>query len=301
MSQGRPSCYHGRPVDQPDVSIARLGREGGDPAGLESLRAAFLGRNPGYGLDHRDRLDGLAARSSPCAAFVHAGAGRGAVGEARSELGVGDLVLLRPGQELAAEGPLGGVVFTLPDELPAGLPSFVRPDWDPRITDTPGGCAEEAGAYRRILLTWLGSVGPYVYRGLNAHRVRMTDSFSHYHPGEGGFDEFYLVQGLAPGARLVTSTAVERIEAPASVAPDEVGELVRVHELEVGDLVHVPRGVVHRGVGGVLAQVITVPGFKPGCEIGVDHHLFAINERLGLSGTGALPYHAAAARKAVVK
>ena len=69
----------------------------------------------------------------------------------------------------------------------------------------------------------------------------------------------------------------------------------------MGDLVYLPRGVMHRGLGGVLAQVITVAGFRPGAEIGVDHHLRAINERLGLAQGEALPYHAAAAVRAVVK
>ena len=77
--------------------------------------------------------------------------------------------------------------------------------------------------------------------------------------------------------------------------------LLDVHPLAVGDLVYLPRGTMHRGLGGVLAQVITAPGFKPGAEIGVDHHLFAINERLGLVGDDALPLHAANARQAVVK
>ena len=70
---------------------------------------------------------------------------------------------------------------------------------------------------------------------------------------------------------------------------------------EVGDLVYLPRGTVHRGFGGVLAQIITAPGFRPGAEIGVDHHLRAINGRLGLTGEDALPFREASASRAVVK
>ena len=62
-----------------------------------------------------------------------------------------------------------------------------------------------------------------------------------------------------------------------------------------------PRGIVHRGLGGVLAQVISVPGFRPNAEIGVDHHLTAINDRLGLIGDDALPFNAAASLETVVK
>ena len=64
---------------------------------------------------------------------------------------------------------------------------------------------------------------------------------------------------------------------------------------------YLPRGLAHRGVGGVLAQVITVPGFVPGKEIGLDHHLRAINERLGLTGGAALPLHAEGAAGPVVR
>ena len=47
--------------------------------------------------------------------------------------------------------------------------------------------------------------------------------------------------------------------------------------------------------------MITVPGFIPGSEIGVDHHLRAINERLGLRGERALPFNAEASEGPVVK
>ena len=47
-------------------------------------------------------------------------------------------------------------------------------------------------------------------------------------------------------------------------------------------------------MGGVLAQVITVPGFVPGAEIGVDEQLVRINERLGLTEERALPVHGVA-------
>jgi ribosomal protein L16 Arg81 hydroxylase len=78
-------------------------------------------------------------------------------------------------------------------------------------------------------------------------------------------------------------------------------QLLESTSLEVGDLVYLPRGVMHRGIGGVLAQVITVPGFIPGSEIGVDHHLKAINQNLNLSDKQALPYHSDAANGPVIK
>jgi len=167
----------------------------------------------------------------------------------------------------------------------------VRPDWDPRITDTPGGCATETGAYRRILLTWLPENGPYLSHALNAHRVRITDSFTHYHPVEGGFDELYLVQMVQPGARLLTSDRTAAIEA-RSVTRADAATVFEETPLAVGDLVYLPRGTLHRGLGGVLAQVIAAPGFRPGTEIGVDDDLAALNRELGLTGDSALPVHA---------
>ena len=171
-------------------------------------------------------------------------------------------------------------------------------DWTPGITDTPGGCATETGAYRRVVLTWARRNGPFNYRELNAHRVRITDSFTHYHPEVGGFDEFYLVQMVQPGAKLLVSRHTDAIVAEdlGGLSPDEVFEEI---ELQVGDLVYLPRGTVHRGLGGVLAHVITVPGFIPGAEIGVDHHLAAINEANGWDGAAALPLHAAGARRPI--
>lgn len=280
--------------------VAHLGARGGDPGGFATLRARFQDRNPDHDVVFHGRAKAMGPVEQPRVVFVQAGEALAAVDQETSQVTVGDIVLLRPGQDLRADTPLDLLAFSIPAPLPSHLPSFVRADWDPRITDTPGGCATETGAYRRILLTWLEEKGPYVYHGLNAHRVRITDSFTHYHPLDGGFDEFYLVQMVQPGARVLTSTATSAIEARI-VARDEVGDLLRSRPLSVGDLVYLPRGTIHRGLDGVLAQVITTPGFRPGAEIGVDHHLRAINEALDLRGDEALPYHRLASEAPVVR
>ena len=286
------------------VRIAHLGSPGGDAAGFAALRSAFMERNPGYDVRFHGSATWLARASAPRVVFVQAGETQGLVlrpaGAASSDLAVGDIILLRPGQELRTEAPVDFVAFSVESALPAGLPTFVRPDWDPQITDTPGGCATETGAYRRVLLTWLERNGPYIFHGLNAHRVRIMDSFTHYHPRVDGFDEFYLVQMVQPGARILTSEAVAAIEA-RTVGAGDTAALFRSTELFVGDLVYLPRGTIHRGLDGVLAQVITTPGFRPGAEIGVDHHLRAINESLGLTGDRALPFHLQGSQGPVVR
>jgi len=284
---------HTRPVQAEGVVKARI--DSGD--GLDALAAALRRDNPGYDV-HVQRGERLDPAPSPRIAFVHAGAAKARIAPsgAGSELAVGDVVCLRPNETLQASAPLTLVVFDTPEPLPPELPAFVRPDWDPRITDTPGGCAPETGAYRRILLTWLATNGPYVYHALNAHRVRISDSFTHYHPREGGFAELFLVQMAGPEARLLTSAHVDAIESQ-DLDAERAARLFESHPLAAGDLVYVPRGTAHRGVGGALVQVITLPGFRPGAEIGVDHHLRALAERLDVS----VPYNVKASAAPVVR
>ena len=282
------------------LKIARLGE--GDTSALAAIRNAFSNRNPGYDLQYFHQVRTLPEAEVHRLVFVQRGGGTAALGGGQSsKVSVGDLISLEAGQGAVLDSLMDLLAFTVPEPLPEGIPGFVRPDWDPNITDLPGGCATETGAYRRILLTWLGKNGPYLYHGLNAHRVRIMDSFTHYHPKDGGFDEFYLVQMAMPGAKIISSERVDLITNPNTVTPEEAAGLLRTTELHVGDLVYLPRGVAHRGLDGVLAQVITVPGFIPGSEIGLDHHLKAINEKLGLDADAALPYNRDASEMAVVK
>lgn len=276
--------------------LARLG--GGDAATaaaqFEKIRAAFAATNSGYDLRWAPKFERESVPDGQSRAiFVQSRTEDAAIkiGDRRSRVSVGDIVIVRGGETATAEGAVGALVFTVPTTLETeAAPSFVRPDEDPKITDEPGGCAEETGAYRRILLTWQKHNGPYNWQALNAHRVRIMDSFTHYHPVEGGFDEFYLVQMVQPGARILTSARAADLEA-GKINKGDVDSLFASTELAVGDLVYLPRGVIHRGLGGVLAQVITVPGFRPGAELAVDHLLAALNQRLELEGGKALPVH----------
>ncbi len=289
------------------VCVAKLAPDGA--AGFDALRAAFVAGNPGYDVAWLPARRELPAASGDRVVFVQRVSEPAAQPVARpvaqpvvQPVAVGDVLLVRAGEtwRLDAPGVVDLLAFSLPTALPDDLPTTVRPDWDPRITDTPGGCATDDDAYRRILLTWREEVGPYVLHALNAHRVRIRDSFTHYHPVDGGFDELYLVQQAPAGARLVTGDDPAAIEARA-VDRDGAKALLTTRPLAAGDLVYLPRGTVHRGLGGALVQVISVPGFVPDAEIGVDHHLWAINRRLGLDGDAALPFHLVAARTAVVK
>lgn len=291
-------------AQQARVQIAHLSK--GDTAALASIRKAFKASNPGYDLAYFAATQKLRPQDHTQVVFVQQGGGTATITNApeaqqQSKVTVGDIILLRKGEMMQADSLLGLLVFTVPQKPESDLPGFIRPDWDPNITDTPGGCATENNAYRRILLTWKKEVGEYLYHALNAHRVRIMDSFSHYHPEGKGFDEFYLVQMVMSGAKIITSEKVELVTKPEEVTKSQVKGLMQEYALSVGDLVYLPRGVVHRGFGGILAQVITVPGFIPGSEIGVDHHLRKINERLGLKGGQALPYNRKASLFEVIK
>lgn len=283
-----------------DMQIAHLSQ--GDTKNLDNIKEAFSARNPGYFLDYLKNTQDVEASEHYRVLFVQQGQPNVELSSGfQSEVTVGDIILLEPNTSLGADSALSLLQFIVPDPFPTDVPKIIRPDWDPNITDIPGGCATETNAYRRILLTWKQEVGQYLYHALNAHRVRIMDSFSHYHPQQGGFDEFYLVQMALPDASILTSNKVSAIEDPLSVSEQQAADLLKSTSLEVGDLVYLPRGIMHRGIGGVLAQVITVPGFIPGSEIGVDHHLKVINENLNLGEKEAIPFNVEASDSPVVK
>lgn len=300
-------------AQKPDVQITNVNNEE-DKEQFKAIREIFRDRNPGYDMTYLSGVKHVIAQNNTQVLFIQEIGGitnqdvlaqatvRSISGSIReSEAIVGDILILLKGETIEFNVVMGLLAFTVPNAPENTLPSFIRPDWDPNITDVPGGCATEIDAYRRILLTWKEDVGEYIYHSLNAHRVRMYDSFSHYHPVEGGFDEFYLVQMVKPGARIITSGNMDLITNPDRVDKSLTDGLINEYKLEVGDLVYLPRGVMHRGYGGVLAQVITIPGFIPGSEIGVDHHLKAINERLGLTGDDALPFNEEHSHDAIIR
>ncbi len=284
------------------MQIARL--TSNDASDFQAIREAFRNNNPGYDMMYAATVQDIKAKAANRVVFIQEGGGMvylNTKANDRSKFSVGDIIMLEKGVGLSTDSLFSALVFTVPEAFPEDIPVFVRPDWDENITDTPGGCATETNAYRRILLTWLNKVGPYQFHALNAHRVRIMDSFTHYHPLKGGFDEFYLVQMAMPGAKIITSSKLELIENPGLLKKENLKDLLQSTPLKAGDLVYLPRGIIHRGVGGVLAQVITVPGFVPGSEIGIDHHLKAINEQFQLKGEEELPLNVSASKAPVVK
>lgn len=283
-----------------ELQIAHLSK--GELDAFEGIRASFSQNNPGYDLAYHAQIEALKKEKFDRILFVQEGDPDIELSSGiKSKTTVGDIILLNADVGLKADSLMSILAFQVPEAPEDSIPRLIRPDWDMNITDVPGGCATDSNAYRRILLTWKQEVGHYLYHALNAHRVRIMDSFTHYHPKKGGFDEFYLVQMAMPSARIITSSAVGQITQPQSLSKEACSDLLQSTDLEVGDLVYLPRGTIHRGIGGVLAQVITVPGFIPGSEIGVDHHLKSINERFGFYGAKKLPFNLEASKEAIVK
>lgn len=276
--------------EEHQVKSAKL-HEVGAP-GLTAIKEDFRKNNCGYDLYYLPTTKDVPTKKITPVLFVQDEGGTAVISDKSghnksSKVSIGGILLLEEGEKMKADSLLGILVFTVPKKPSMEIPSFVRPDWGTNITDTPSGCATENNAYRRILLTWNKHVGNYIYHSITAQRVRIMDSFSHYHPKKQGFDGFYQVQMVLPEAKLFTSGKVEQLSAPREIKKGQIDSLVQEHSLEVGDLINLPGGVMHRGFGGVLAQVITVPGFVPGSQFGVDHFLRPINENPGLTGRDA--------------
>lgn len=289
----------------PPALEARLDRPGAP--GFESLAARFAGSNPGSAVRFAAEAREMPAADRDRVVFVQRGATRGMVTtrdgtSMESDLRVGDLLALRPGDTADFETAVDVVAFEIAEPLAATVPAIIRPDFDPALSDRPGGCATDPGAYRRLLLTWDPERGPYVNRGFNCHRVRIDDSFTHYHPVDGGWDELYLVQEAPRGAELLVCRETARLDreqldpegAAGSLPPlgsPELDGLFRSIPLHAGSMVLLPRGLAHRGRGGAVVQVIAVPGFRPGYEVPLDGAIQRLNGRFALTGGRRLPLH----------
>jgi len=145
----------------------------------------------------------------------------------------------------------------------------------PYLRDTAGGCAPGFDAFRRLPLTWFTEAGAATGDGrnrLNSHVVNIAaeQSRTHYHPAQavgGGKPQCELYFVLDPGA-LGLHTAGRR--AMLHSFPDiDNWERFEATPLRPGDVVVIPPDTGHRGLD-VLANVVTLPGFKPGNECYVD-------------------------------
>jgi len=199
-------------------------------------------------------------------------------------VGPGDLVFLRENQRLSTESSIQVLELRMSSPLPSGLPTFVG---FAETTHQDGGASSGWETRRIDVLDWQPGEVP-AYGDLNVKLVQVDDAPTHYHPEEGGFDEIVFVCEAEPGAGVLLSTEREAIEA-RNVERGDVPTLFRPLALSAGDVLFVPRGLVHRPRGRSSAVVIALPGFVPGGEVRLDDDLRAINATLNLEGDAALP------------
>ena len=268
------------PVEPDSVLVARLG--GGEERSLAAIGRRLEERHPGYRLRWFDEL-ALRAGDHPILVLLEgsgwAGVRRASRGtQVFSEVGPGDRVLLRPGEELFAQAAITALAIRSPHPLPPSLPTFLR------ATDG-----------RPPALSWLPAAGPgtaaHAYQGLNVERVHVRDTPTHVHPREGGFDVLLWVRSTAAPTSLVDLGDAAWLARTDDALRGELAQRARSVALEPGSLVYVPRGVVHRIIGDAEVDVVAIPGFLPGGERTVDAELRALNERFGLSGATALPVY----------
>ncbi|MEM6805331.1 MAG: hypothetical protein AAF696_28295, partial [Bacteroidota bacterium] len=161
-----------------ELQIAHLSR--GDLEAFERIRINFSQKNPGYDLSYHAHIKQLKEQDFDRILFVQEGNPDVELSSGlKSKTTIGDIILLDAGLRLRADSLMSLLAFKVPEAPTDSIPRVIRPDWDVNITDIPGGCATDSNAYRRILLTWKQEVGHYLYHALNAHRVRIMDSFTH--------------------------------------------------------------------------------------------------------------------------
>ena len=188
---------------------------------------------------------------------------------------VGDQLLVSGGEELRVRGSF--TCFSLENtERSKPHTSTVR-----RLRfllDTAGGCSPGFDPFRRLPITWYPNNPGEEGDGLNFfnnHLVNIPaeNSPTHFHPPipiGGGLPqtEFYLVLD-ASSYQLATAG-----EEPSIVLYPNLTDLSQyeIHRLKPGMFVYIPPGVGHRGLN-VFAMIMTIPGFKPGNELYLDHDI----------------------------
>ena len=111
--------------------------------GFERLAEVYAARNPGSSMVFLPQAGACSTSDGHRVVFIQRGETTGII-ETRngrrieSPLRVGDLLALRPGDDARFESPVDLLAFTIAEPLAPTVPSVVRPDFDPALTDRPG-------------------------------------------------------------------------------------------------------------------------------------------------------------------
>jgi hypothetical protein len=191
-------------------------------------------------------------------------------------IGMGDQVAIRPHESVIVRG---GIRYLWIEDLEKVDPHTSTTRRVHHLKDLAGGCNIAFDPFRRLLLTWcvkgIDTHNPDGINRVNSHIVNMAEELSrtHFHPVAavgGGKPQHELYMVLDPTGYGL-STYGRRSYAYFFPNIENLSEYERV-DLHPGDIVYIPPGTAHRGVN-VLANVLMLPGFKPGNEWYIDRKI----------------------------
>jgi len=202
-------------------------------------------------------------------------------------IGVGDQIVVNQDENVKVKGNIECIWI---EDLKAVNPHTSITRRVRYLKDLAGGCNISFDPFRRLPLTWyvkgITKDNPDGYNRVNSHIVNMAEEFSrtHFHPPKaigGGKPQHELYLVLDPAEyNLKTYGRVSY----AYFYPDleDLSKYVKVY-LKPGSIVYIPPGVCHRGMN-VLANVVTLPGFKPQNE-------WYIDKKIKRLFNGKIPYN----------
>jgi len=188
-------------------------------------------------------------------------------------IGVGDQIIIKPDRTVKVRGKLKCIWI---EDLKAIEPQTSIVRRIKYLKDLTGGCNIAFDPFRRLPLTWyvkgITKENPDGYNRVNSHVVNMAEEFSrtHYHPSKaigGGKPQHELYLVLDP-SEFNLRTYGRKSYAYFYPDIDDLSNYLRV-DLRPGHVVYIPPGTGHRGAN-ILANVITLPGFKPKNEWYID-------------------------------
>ncbi len=202
-------------------------------------------------------------------------------------VGMGDQMVIMPDESMQVKGKIRCLWIKALDKVNPHASTMRRVRY---LKDLAGGCNIAFDPFRRLPLTWfvkdITADNPDGYNRVNSHIVNMAEEFSrtHFHPVKaigGGKPQHELYMVLDPAVYRLSTYGRKSY---AYFFPDleDLAKFEKV-DLSPGDLVYIPPGTAHRGVN-VLANVLTLPGFKPRNE-------YYIDKKIKNSTEGKAPYN----------
>jgi len=188
-------------------------------------------------------------------------------------IGMGDQVVIRPRESVMARGDIRYLWIEDLNKIDPHVSTTRRVCY---LKDLAGGCNIAFDPFRRLPHTWcvkgIDTHNPDGLNRVNSHVVNMAEELSrtHFHPpvAAGGGKPQHELYMVLDQAGYGLSTYGRRSCAYFFPNLEGLSEYEKV-DLSPGNIVYIPPGTAHRGVN-ILADVLTLPGFKPGNEWYID-------------------------------